>query len=80
MALRFATEYSELAHAKQNRPHVPSTKVVLGTPPPRDVKAVFRKWRDEFSGGSGSRTEANRTERVITLEEATEAVAVLTRS
>ncbi|KAG9248289.1 hypothetical protein BJ878DRAFT_489012 [Calycina marina] len=44
-ALTFAQEYSILAAGMEDRPHVPITTVVLGGIP-RDMKSVFRKWRD----------------------------------
>jgi len=44
-ALMFAQEYSILAAGMEDRPYVPITTVVLEGVP-RDMKSVFRKWRD----------------------------------
>jgi hypothetical protein len=47
-ALDFAQEYAILAASVEDRPFVPiSTVVMEGIP--RDLKRVFRKWRDEDS-------------------------------
>jgi len=47
-ALTFAQEYSILAAGMEDRPHVPITTVVLEGIP-RDMKSVFRKWRDNLT-------------------------------
>ena len=65
-ALDFAQEYAILAAGMEDRPFVPVSTVVLEGIP-RDLKSVFRKWRDGASptvmhvgspgvsaGGSGS--------------------------
>jgi hypothetical protein len=41
----FAQEYGILAAGMQDRPYVPVTTVVLEGIP-KDMKGVFRKWRD----------------------------------
>ncbi|KAK4190120.1 hypothetical protein QBC35DRAFT_491414 [Podospora australis] len=51
-ALDFAQEYAILAAGMEDRPFVPVATVVLEGIP-RDLKAVFRKWRD---GNSPTRT------------------------
>ncbi|KAK4179031.1 hypothetical protein QBC36DRAFT_323463 [Triangularia setosa] len=51
-ALDFAQEYAILAAGMEDRPFVPVATVVLEGIP-RDLKAVFRKWRD---GASPTRT------------------------
>lgn len=64
-ALDFAQEYAILAAGMEDRPFVPISTVVLEGIP-RDLKSVFRKWRDAasptvmhvsppgVSGGSGT--------------------------
>ncbi|KAF7553621.1 hypothetical protein G7Z17_g3487 [Cylindrodendrum hubeiense] len=47
-ALDFAQEYAILASGMEDRPFVPISTVVLEGVP-RDLKRVFRSWRDEFS-------------------------------
>ncbi|KAK3942370.1 hypothetical protein QBC46DRAFT_352351 [Diplogelasinospora grovesii] len=47
-ALDFAQEYGILAAGMEDRPFVPVSTVVLEGVP-KDLKAVFRKWRDEQS-------------------------------
>lgn len=44
-ALDFAQEYAILAAGMEDRPFVPISTVVLEGIP-RDLKSVFRKWRD----------------------------------
>ncbi|KAK4231549.1 hypothetical protein QBC38DRAFT_466034 [Podospora fimiseda] len=51
-ALDFAQEYAILAAGMEDRPFVPVATVVLEGIP-RDLKAVFRKWRE---GGTPTRT------------------------
>lgn len=47
-ALDFAQEYAILAAGMEDRPFVPvSTIVMEGIP--RDLRSVFRKWRDDLS-------------------------------
>ena len=43
-ALQIAQEIAVLSPSVQDRPVLPACYVVMGDPP-RDVKAVFRKWR-----------------------------------
>lgn len=47
-ALDFAQEYAILAAGAEDRPFVPVSTVVLEGIP-RDLKSVFRKWRDGAS-------------------------------
>lgn len=47
-ALDFAQEYAILAAGMEDRPFVPISTVVLEGIP-RDLKSVFRKWRDANS-------------------------------
>ncbi|KAL2752892.1 hypothetical protein ACRALDRAFT_1083447 [Sodiomyces alcalophilus JCM 7366] len=47
-ALDFAQEYAILASSMEDRPFVPVSTVVLEGIP-RDLKRVFRKWRDDAS-------------------------------
>ncbi|KAH6897165.1 hypothetical protein B0T10DRAFT_476123 [Thelonectria olida] len=47
-ALDFAQEYAILASGLEDRPFVPISTVVLGGIP-RDLKRVFRSWRDELA-------------------------------
>lgn len=47
-ALDFAQEYAILAAGMEDRPFVPVSTVVLEGIP-RDLKSVFRKWRDADS-------------------------------
>lgn len=47
-SLTFAQEYSILAAGLEERPFVPEIRIVLEGIP-RDVKAVFRKWKDSHA-------------------------------
>ncbi|OLN83329.1 Gelsolin [Colletotrichum chlorophyti] len=47
-ALDFAQEYAILASGMEDRPFIPISTVVLEGMP-KDLKSVFRKWRDESS-------------------------------
>ncbi len=47
-ALDFAQEYAILAAGMEDRPFVPISTIVLEGIP-RDLKSVFRKWRDGAS-------------------------------
>ncbi|TVY46580.1 Advillin [Lachnellula occidentalis] len=47
-ALMFAQEYGILAAGMEDRPFVPVSNVILEGVP-RDLKSVFRKWKDELS-------------------------------
>jgi len=44
-ALEFAQEYAILASSMEDRPFIPISTVILEGIP-RDLKAVFRKWKD----------------------------------
>ena len=69
----------------EDRPHVPTSTVVFGGAP-RDMKACFRKWRDErtptalgspgsgSSAGSGAGLQRFRSLRVVPLNAALDAV------
>ncbi|KAF6838767.1 ADP-ribosylation factor [Colletotrichum plurivorum] len=48
IALDFAQEYAILASGMEDRPFIPISTVVLEGIP-KDLKSVFRKWRDESS-------------------------------
>ena len=47
-ALMFTQEYGILAAGMEDRPYVPVTTVVLEGIP-KDMKSVFRKWRDRLA-------------------------------
>ncbi len=80
-ALDFAQEYAILASGMEDRPYVPISTVVLEGIP-RDLKSVFRKWRD---GASPTRMNANnpvspslkrgRSLRIVPLNQALQALA-----
>ena len=80
-ALDFAQEYAILASGMEDRPFVPISTVVLEGIP-RDLKSVFRKWRD---GDSPTRMNANnptspslkrgRSLRIVPLNQALQALA-----
>ena len=76
-ALTFAQEYGILAAGMEDRPFVPVTTVVLEGVP-KDMKSVFRKWRDAlattvFKSTSGSSLQRGRSLRVVPLTAALEA-------
>ena len=48
-ALLFAQDYSILAASLEDRPFVPVGNVLMPGFFPRDLKAVFRGWRDEVT-------------------------------
>jgi hypothetical protein len=52
-ALLFAQDYGILAASAQDRPFVPVSTVVLEGAP-RDLKAVFRRWRNPGSQEKGA--------------------------
>lgn len=80
-ALEFAQEYAILASGMEDRPFVPISTVVLEGIP-RDLKSVFRKWRDSASptmtnppsGVPGSPLKRGRSLRVVPLNQALQAL------
>lgn len=74
-ALMFAQEYGILAAGMEDRPFVPvSTVVIEGVP--RDLKSVFRKWKDSLAPTiqrSGASLQRGRSLRVVPLNAAIEA-------
>lgn len=71
-ALDFAQEYAILASSMEDRPFIPISTVVLEGIP-RDLKRVFRKWRDglaptALTGGAG--LTRGRSLRVVPLTQA----------
>ena len=79
-ALEFAQEYAILASGMEDRPFVPVSTVVLEGIP-RDLKSVFRKWRDGASptvmnptAQSGSPLKRGRSLRVVPLNQALQAL------
>ncbi|KAG0646966.1 p92 [Hyphodiscus hymeniophilus] len=72
-ALVFAQEYGILAAGMEDRPMVPFSSVVLeGTP--RDMKSVFRKWREGLAPTvTSSSLQRGRSLRVVPLTAALEA-------
>lgn len=79
-ALDFAQEYAILASGIEDRPFVPISTVVLEGIP-KDLKSVFRKWRDADSptimnmGGVGTGLRRGRSLRVVPLTQALQALA-----
>ncbi|KAH7037884.1 uncharacterized protein B0I36DRAFT_237711 [Microdochium trichocladiopsis] len=80
-ALEFAQEYAILAAGMEDRPFVPISTVVLEGAP-RDLKSVFRRWRDSDSPTimpapappAGSGLKRGRSMRVATLNQALQAL------
>lgn len=79
-ALEFAQEYAILASGMEDRPFVPISTVVLEGIP-RDLKSVFRKWRDgrsptvmNPSSQPGSPLKRGRSLRVVPLNQALQAL------
>ncbi|KAH8902564.1 hypothetical protein BR93DRAFT_932158 [Coniochaeta sp. PMI_546] len=79
-ALEFAQEYAILASGMEDRPFVPVSTVVLEGIP-RDLKSVFRKWRDSASPTvmnptfpPGSPLKRGRSLRVVPLNQALQAL------
>lgn len=73
-ALVFAQEYGILAAGLEDRPFIPiSTVVIEGIP--RDMKSVFRKWREESTPTRTQTTglQRGRSLRVVPLNAALEA-------
>ncbi|PKS10274.1 hypothetical protein jhhlp_002025 [Lomentospora prolificans] len=80
-ALDFAQEYAILASGMEDRPFVPISTVVLEGIP-RDLKSVFRKWRDADSptitpppATPGSGLKRARSLRIVPLTQALQALA-----
>jgi hypothetical protein len=81
-ALDFAQEYAILAAGMEDRPFVPISTVVLEGIP-RDLKSVFRKWRDALSptrvnasNNPGSpNLKRGRSLRIVPLTQALQALA-----
>jgi hypothetical protein len=84
-ALEFAQEYAILASGMEDRPFIPISTVVLEGIP-RDLKSVFRKWKDvdsptimpglrqSVAGGAPGGLQRGRSLRVVPL---TQALAVM---
>lgn len=78
-ALEFAQEYAILAAGMEDRPFVPVSTVVLEGIP-KDMKSVFRKWRDADSptimnpSGSGTGLRRGRSLRIVPLNTALQAL------
>jgi hypothetical protein len=79
-ALEFAQEYAILASGMEDRPFVPISTVVLEGIP-RDLKSVFRKWRNSASptimnpsAQPGSPLKRGRSLRVVPLTQALQAL------
>ncbi|KAI0128751.1 hypothetical protein BJ170DRAFT_580027 [Xylariales sp. AK1849] len=79
-ALEFAQEYAILAAGMEDRPFVPISTVVLEGIP-KDMKSVFRKWRDADSPtitnapGSGTGLRRGRSLRIVPLNQALQALS-----
>ncbi|KAI1212873.1 uncharacterized protein F4807DRAFT_302810 [Annulohypoxylon truncatum] len=75
-ALEFAQEYGILAAGMEDRPFVPFSTVVLEGIP-RDMKSVFRKWRDVDSPtvtNASTGLKRGRSLRVVPLNQALQAL------
>ncbi|KAI0840422.1 hypothetical protein F5Y06DRAFT_262702 [Hypoxylon sp. FL0890] len=76
-ALDFAQEYAILAAGMEDRPFVPFSTVVLEGIP-RDMKSVFRKWRDAESPtvtNVNTSLKRGRSLRVVPLNQALQALS-----
>lgn len=79
-ALDFAQEYAILAAGMEDRPFVPISTVVLEGIP-KDMKSVFRKWRDADSPtkmnppGNGMGLRRGRSLRIMPLNQALQALS-----
>ncbi|CAM1505241.1 Fc.00g108780.m01.CDS01 [Cosmosporella sp. VM-42] len=77
-ALDFAQEYAILASGMEDRPFVPISTIVLEGIP-RDLKRVFRKWRDSISPTATNPNAAGlkrgRSLRVVSLTQALQALS-----
>jgi Domain of unknown function (DUF4045) len=75
-SLMFAQEYGILAAGMEDRPFVPVTTIVMGGVP-KDMRAVFRKWKDALSPTemkpTGTPLQRGRSLRVVPLTAALEA-------
>jgi hypothetical protein len=78
-ALEFAQEYAILAASMEDRPFIPVSTVILEGIP-RDMKSVFRKWRDADSptimnpSGGGTGLRRGRSLRIVPLNTALQAL------
>lgn len=78
-ALEFAQEYAILASSMEDRPFIPVSTVILEGIP-KDMKSVFRKWRDTESptimnpSGGGTGLRRGRSLRVVPLNTALQAL------
>ncbi|KAI1502661.1 hypothetical protein F5X99DRAFT_377999 [Biscogniauxia marginata] len=77
-ALDFAQEYAILAAGMEDRPFVPvSTVVMEGIP--RDLKSVFRKWRDAHSptimNTNNTGLKRGRSLKIVSLNQALQALS-----
>ncbi|KAI1878322.1 uncharacterized protein JN550_000504 [Neoarthrinium moseri] len=78
-ALEFAQEYAILASSMEDRPFIPVSTVILEGIP-RDMKSVFRKWRDADSPtimnapGAGTGLRRGRSLRIVPLNTALQAL------
>ncbi|CAJ2506139.1 Uu.00g002690.m01.CDS01 [Anthostomella pinea] len=76
-ALDFAQEYAILASGMEDRPYVPISTVVLEGIP-RDMKSIFRKWRDA-AGPTTTNPNAGlkrgRSLKVVSLNQALQALS-----
>lgn len=76
-ALDFAQEYAILAAGMEDRPFVPFSTVVLEGIP-RDMKSVFRKWRDADTPtvtNVATGLKRGRSLRVVPLNQALQALS-----
>ena len=80
-ALDFAQEYAILASGVEDRPFIPVSTVVLEGVP-RDLKSVFRKWRDgrgptrvAGAGGGAGGLRRGGSLRIVPLTQALQALA-----
>lgn len=78
-SLMFAQEYGILAAGMEDRPFVPVTTIVMGGVP-KDMRAVFRKWKDALSPTEMKPKETplqrGRSLRVVPLTAALEATRI----
>lgn len=77
-ALDFAQEYAILASGIEDRPFIPVSTVVLEGVP-RDLKSVFRKWREGMGptrvAGGGGGLRRGGSLRIVPLTQALQALA-----
>jgi len=76
-ALTFAQEYGILAASMEDRPRVPFTTVVMEGAP-KDMKSLFRKWKDDLSPTltQSPGLQRGKSLRVVGLNAALEALRV----